>query len=130
MAIHLWCIVAAWGLVYAAKVPVAVAMQRAGGYDNRHPRAQQAALTGWGARSVAAHLNGFEAFAPFAAAVLVAHVSGAATGLIDILAVVFVASRVAYTGLYIADLASVRSLVWGVGWLATLGLFLSPIVRV
>lgn len=128
MAIHLWCIAAAWILVYAGKLPVAVAMHKAGGYDNRHPRAQQAALTGWGARSVAAHLNGFETFAPFAAAVLVAHISGASTGLVDILAVVFVVSRVIYVGLYLADLASLRSLVWTFGWLATLGLFLSPTI--
>ena len=37
MAIHLWCIVAAWVWVYAGKLPVAVAMQKTGGYDNRHP---------------------------------------------------------------------------------------------
>ncbi len=128
MAIHLWCIVAAWVLVYAGKLPVAVAMQKAGGYDNRHPRAQQAALTGWGARSVAAHLNGFETFAPFAAAVLVAHISGAAIGLVDTLSIVFVVSRVLYVGFYLADFASLRSLVWSVGWIATLGLFLAPIM--
>jgi uncharacterized MAPEG superfamily protein len=103
-------------------------MQQAGGYDNHHPRAQQAALTGWGARSVAAHLNGFETFAPFAAAVLAAHICGAATGTVDLLAVVFVVSRVAYVGLYLADLASLRSLAWTVGWIATLGLFLAPVM--
>jgi len=70
MAVHFWCIVAAWFVVYAGKLPVAAAMHKAGGYDNHHPRSQQAALTGWGARSLAAHLNGFETFAPFAAAVL------------------------------------------------------------
>ncbi len=128
MAIHLWCIVAAWVLVYAGKLPVAFAMQKAGGYDNHHPRAQQAALNGWGARSLAAHLNGFEAFAPFAVAVLVAHISGASSGLVDILAVVFVVSRVFYVALYLADLASLRSLVWSVGWIVTLVLFLSPVV--
>ncbi len=128
MAIHLWCIVAAWVLVYAGKLPVAMAMQKAGGYDNRHPRAQQAALTGWGGRSVAAHLNGFETFAPFAAAVLVAHISGAATGLVDILAVVFVISRLCYVGAYLADLAALRSTVWTVGWIVTLMLFLSPVL--
>ena len=128
MAIHFWCIVAAWVLVYAGKLPVAFAMQKAGGYDNHHPRAQQAALNGWGARSLAAHLNGFETFAPFAVAVLVAHNSGAASGLVDILAVVFVVSRVFYVALYLADLASLRSLVWSVGWIVTLVLFLSPVV--
>ena len=128
MPLHFWCIVAAWILVYFTKGPVALAMQRAGGYNNRNPREQQAALTGWGARATAAHLNGFETFAPFAAAVLVAHISGARPGLVDGLAVTFVLSRAAYVACYLADLASLRSAVWTVGCLATLGLFLSPIL--
>jgi uncharacterized MAPEG superfamily protein len=128
MEIHLWCVAAAWLLVYSSKVPVAVAMQQAGGYDNRHPRRQQAELTGWGARSVAAHLNGFETFAPFAAAVLLAHVAGARTSLVDVLAVVFVASRAIYVPCYIADLATLRSIVWTIGIVATLGLFLAPML--
>ncbi len=114
-------------MVYSSKLPVAVAMQRAGGYDNRHPRAQQATLTGWGARSVAAHQNGFETFAPFAAAVLVAHLAGGSPWHVDILAMVFVLSRVLYVVCYLADQATLRSAVWSVGWLATLALFLSPI---
>jgi uncharacterized MAPEG superfamily protein len=128
MEIHLWCVAAAWLLVYSSKVPVAVAMQQAGGYDNRHPRRQQAELTGWGARSVAAHLNGFETFAPFAAAVLLAHVAGAATALVDVLAVIFVASRALYVPCYIAGLSALRSLVWTVGFGVTLGLFLAPVL--
>jgi len=128
MEVHLWCIVAAWVWVYAGKLPMAFAMQKSGGYDNHHPRAQEAALTGWGARAVAAHLNGFETFAPFAAAVLVAHISGVSAGLVDTLSIVFVVSRVAYVGLYLADLASLRSLVWSVGWITTLVLFISPVM--
>jgi uncharacterized MAPEG superfamily protein len=128
MEIHLWCVPAAWLLVYSSKIPIAVAMQQAGGYDNHHPRAQQAELTGWGARSVAAHLNGFETFAPFAAAVLLAHVAGATTPLVDALAVVFVASRAVYVSCYIADLATLRSIVWTIGIVATLGLFLAPVL--
>lgn len=128
MEIHLWCVPAAWLLVYSSKIPIAVAMQQAGGYDNHHPRAQQAALTGWGARSVAAHLNGFETFAPFAAAVLLAHVAGAETTLVDVLALVFVASRAVYVACYIADLATLRSIVWTIGMVATFGLFLAPIL--
>jgi uncharacterized MAPEG superfamily protein len=127
VATHFWCIVAAWTVVYLTKLPIAAAMNREGGYDNRHPRAQQAKLTGWGARALAAHLNGFETFAPFAAAVLVAHVAGAPAGLVTGLALLFVVSRVAYVACYIADLSSLRSAVWGVGFLATLGLFLAPL---
>ena len=128
MATHFWCIVAAWTVVYLTKLPIAAAMNREGGYDNRHPRAQQAKLTGWGARALAAHLNGFETFAPFAAAVLVAHVAGAPTSLVTGLALLFVVARVAYVACYIADLSSLRSAVWGVGFLAILGLFLAPLL--
>lgn len=51
--------------------PVARAMAEEGGgrYDNHHPRAQQARLTGFGARALAAHLNSIEAFPLFAAGV-------------------------------------------------------------
>jgi uncharacterized MAPEG superfamily protein len=128
MAVHLWCIVAAWILVYSSKLPVAAAMQRAGGYDNRHPRAQQATLTGWGARAVAAHLNGFETFAPFAAAVLVAHLAGGSPQLVDALAVTFVVSRLVYVTCYLTNLSTLRSTVWSVGFLVTLALFLTPVL--
>ena len=127
MEIYLWCIVAAWLVVYFTKLPVAVAMQRAGGYDNRLPRAQQARLEGWGARSVAAHKNGFESFAPFATAVLVAHLGGGPAHLIDLLAISFVVARVGYVIFYLADWASFRSAVWSVGFLLTFALFLAPL---
>ena len=127
MPIAFWCLVAAWLWVYLSKGPVALAMHRLGGYDNHHPRAQQAQLTGWGARALAAQANGFETFPAFAAAVLSAHVLGGHAGLVSGLAVTFVVMRLAYTTLYIADLAAMRSLVWTVGWLATLGIFASPL---
>ena len=127
MEISMWCIVAAWLVIYLTKLPVAVAMQRAGGYDNHLPRAQQARLEGWGARSVAAHQNGFEAFAPFAAAVLVAHLAGGPQQIIDLLAISFVAARIGYVVCYLADWASLRSTVWGLGFLATFALFVTPL---
>ncbi len=127
MDLHLWCIVAAWLIIYLSKLPVAVAMARAGGYDNHHPRAQQAQLTGWGARALASHLNGFEAFGPFAAAVLVAHIGGGPSAIVDGLALAFVAARLLYVGCYLADWSMPRSSVWSVGFLATFGLFVSPL---
>jgi uncharacterized MAPEG superfamily protein len=126
MEIHLLCIVAAWLVIYLTKLPIAIAMQRAGGYDNRLPRAQQARLDGWGARAVAAHKNGFESFAPFAAAVLVAHLGGGPARLIDLLAIAFVVARVGYVICYLADWATLRSAVWSVGFLLTFALFLTP----
>ena len=54
------CLLIAMLLPYIAKVPVAMAMTKLGRYDNNHPRAQQAQLTGVGARVVAGHQNVFE----------------------------------------------------------------------
>lgn len=127
MEIHLWCIVAAWLVVYGTKIPVALAMQRAGGYDNSLPRAQQARLEGWGARSVAAHQNGFENFAPFAAAVLVAHLAGGPDRIVDLLAVSFVVARIVFAICYLADWALLRSAVWTFGFLVTFALFITPL---
>ncbi len=127
METHLWCIVAAWLVVYGSKLPVAAAMQLAGGYDNHLPRAQQARLEGWGGRSVAAHQNGFETFAPFATAVLVAHLAGGPERILDLLAISFVVARIVYVICYIADWAMLRSVVWTVGFLVTFALFLTPL---
>jgi uncharacterized MAPEG superfamily protein len=127
MEIYLWCIVAAWLVVYCTKLPVAVAMQRAGGYDNHLPRAQQARLEGWGARSVAAHQNGFESFAPFAAAVLVGHLAGGPERIVDLLAASFVVVRIVYVICYLLDWAVLRSAVWTFGFLVTFALFLTPL---
>jgi uncharacterized MAPEG superfamily protein len=129
MTIPFFCVFLAFVLNLVSKGPVAVAMRRRpGGYDNRHPRDQQAALEGWGRRAVAAHLNGFEAFPAFAAAVLVAALAGADPTWSVRLAVVYVAARALYLPLYILDFATLRSAVWSVGFGATVGLFLLPMV--
>jgi uncharacterized MAPEG superfamily protein len=123
----LFCLFIAFVITILTKAPVAAAQYRTGGYDNRKPRDQQARLEGWGARALAAHLNAFEAFPAFAAAVLVAHVAGADPSHSLILAVVFLFARVLYTFCYIADLHVLRSLIWGIGFAATGGLFLLPL---
>jgi uncharacterized MAPEG superfamily protein len=127
LTIALACIPVALALVYGTKVPLSIAMAKEPGrYDNKNPRAQQAKLAGWGQRAHAAHLNGFEAFAPFAAGVLVAHVTGADSKWSTILAVAFVVSRAIYPVLYMANLDKARSLVWAVGLASTFGLLLLP----
>ena len=97
------------------------------GYDNAAPRDFLGRLEGWRARANWAHQNHFEAFAPFAAAVILAEMAHAAQARIDTLAVIFILLRVAYTFIYIGGVATVRSLVWFcgvicVGWLFLLGL--------
>jgi uncharacterized MAPEG superfamily protein len=127
MSIPFWCLFAVALLIYIAKIPVAKAMKEQGrGYDNHHPRAQQARLTGFGARALAAHQNTIEAFPLFAAGVLVAHVTQTQGWFVEALALLFVVTRVLYLFLYWNDKATLRSLVWGVGLLCCLLLMLSP----
>jgi uncharacterized MAPEG superfamily protein len=116
-------------LIFIAKIPVAREMQAQGGYDNHLPRNQQAQLTGFGARALAAHQNSFEAFMLFAAGVLMAHTTQTAGWLIDGLAIIFVIARVIYLVCYWADLAWQRSLIWFVGLVCSLLLMISPTFR-
>lgn len=127
MSIPFWCLFIAALLIYLAKIPVAKAMkEEGGGYDNRHPRAQQARLSGFGARALAAHQNSIEIFPLFAAGVLMAHVTQTHGNLVGLLAVLFVVSRVLYLFLYWSDKHQLRSLVWVVGLVCCLLLMLSP----
>ncbi|QLL15111.1 MAPEG family protein [Pseudomonas chlororaphis] len=129
MSIAFWCVFISALLIYVARMPVARAMKEQGGYDNHLPRQQQAQLTGFGARALAAHQNSFEAFMLFAVGVLVAHTTQTQGWLIDGLAIVFVITRVIYLLCYWADLAWQRSLVWFIGLLCSLLLMLSPTFR-
>ncbi len=103
-------------LLVAALLPylwVAVAKGSGQRYDNRDPRAWQARQDNPRSQAAyAAHLNAFEAFAPFAAGVLGAQMAGADSDWIVILSVAFVAFRVLHGVFYIARLASLRSLAW------------------
>lgn len=123
MTVALWCVLAAAGIPYlfvgiAKASPVFVS----GGY-NKNPREYTAALTGARQRAFWAQENGFEAFPPFAAAVIIAHITGAPQQTSDLLALAFVACRVAYGFVYVANLDKLRSLVWAGGVAAVVGLF-------
>ncbi|MFJ7111017.1 MAPEG family protein [Pseudomonas sp. NPDC098740] len=126
MSIPFWCVFISALLIFVAKIPVAKAMNDQGGYDNHLPRQQQAQLTGFGARALAAHQNCFEAFILFAVGVLMAHTTQTAGWLIDLLAIIFVITRVIYLLCYWVDLAWQRSLVWFVGLVCSLLLMISP----
>ncbi|MFO7764397.1 MAG: MAPEG family protein [Wenzhouxiangellaceae bacterium] len=124
MFIAMLCLIFSALMVLLTKVPVAMAMAGDGGYDNRHPRAQQARLTGFGARALAAHQNMLEAFPIFAAGLLLALWAEADPFWTTVLALAFVAARVVYTLLYLGDYPALRSMVWGVGFFASLGLMI------
>lgn len=121
------CVLVAYLLIYVPKVPLSAAMaKRPEGYDNKHPRTQQAKLEGWGARARAAHENGFEAFGGFAAAVVVAHLAGASDYRASVLSIAFVVARALYIAAYLANQDYLRSAIWGIGLLCTLALFGLP----
>jgi len=122
------CVLIAFLLIYVPKLPLSVAMARSSskGYDNKHPRQQQAALEGFGARSAAAHYNSFEAFAPFVAAVMIAHLTVGPDYRANVLSVAFVVARGLYIAAYLANQDYLRSAIWGVGMLCTVGLMCLP----
>ncbi|CAG8869143.1 hypothetical protein PS726_04099 [Pseudomonas fluorescens] len=115
MTVALWCILIAIFLPY---VCVGVA-KISGGFrlrDNHDPRDFLDSLDGLGRRANAAQLNSFEVTPAFAAAVIVAHLAGNAELVtINVLAVLFITSRLLYIICYLADWATLRSLVWFVG---------------
>lgn len=127
MTIPFYCVLAAFVLIMVPRIFVARAQIALGGYDNHNPRDQQAKLTGLGRRAQAAHMNAFEAFSPFAASVLTAHLAHGNERWAAILAVTFVVARVAYTVAYLGDLPTLRSTLWSIGILATGALFLLPL---
>ena len=126
MTTPLWC------LLITVLIPLVLA--GVGGYfksqqfdtvDNKNPRAQSALLEGAGARAAAAQANAWEALAIFTVCVGVAHLAGADPGSSATAAILFVIARVAHAGLYVADLAALRSIsfLFAIGsciWLVTL----------
>lgn len=123
-------LLAALVLVYLPRMVVAREMAKLpGGYDNANPREQQAQLQGLGKRATAAHLNGFEAFPPFAAGILASVVSHVDPLWIAIAGGVFVVARTLYVFMYLGDKASARSGVWSLGFFATCALLAMPLLR-
>lgn len=124
MTLANWMILAAAMLPYLAAV---IAKAGAAGFDNSAPRAWLEKQGGFRQRADWAQRNHFEAFPPFAAAVILAQMAGAPQGRIDLLALAFVLLRLAYTGAYLANLATPRSLLFGLGIGCVVWLFLLPL---
>jgi uncharacterized MAPEG superfamily protein len=121
MTIAYWCVFAAiffpylWVIIAKAKP----------GYDNRAPRAQLEAAKGFRQRANWAHLNAFEAFPPFAAAVIIAQQAHVTQSAVDGLALAFVGFRIVHGVCYLMNWAGLRSLIWSAGFVCIIGLFLA-----
>jgi len=120
MTIAYWCVLIA-GLM--PLFTVAIAKRGRPDFDNAEPRAWLEKQSGLRRRADYAHRNHFEAFPFFAAGVIIAQQVHAAQNMVNLLALVFIVARIAYTALYLADRPSLRSPVWAVAFLAATGLF-------
>ncbi len=130
MIIAFWCVLIAACLPmacsYLAKFEGSVASPDGSTrrFDNHHPRAWLAQLSGRPARADAAQANSFEAFPLFAAGVVIAVLQHVPIDTIDLIAVIFVVARIAYIACYVADLPRLRSTAWGIGFACCVALFL------
>lgn len=111
MTTPLWCLTAVAFFPYVlAGLGGYLRIQQLGTLDNHNPRVQINELTGIGSRVYAAQHNSWEALGLFTAAVLTAHVTGAAVESSATAALLFLACRVLHAACYILDLAVFRSL--------------------
>ena len=120
MTVAFWCVLIAGLLPYVVFGPAATKL------DIKTPRRLVADLEGLPARAHGAHLNHFEAFPFFAAAVIIAHVVSGPSALVDWLAVAFVVVRLFYTAMYLTDRQPLRSASFFVGLLVVIAIFISP----
>lgn len=120
MVISYACVLVA-GLMPVVCAGIAKAGMR--NYDNHNPRAWLAAQTGFRARANAAQANCFEAFPFFAVGLVLALLTGVDPFVVDMLGVLFVASRVAYVACYVADKPKFRSIFWTVGYFSVIAFY-------
>ncbi|NVB38391.1 MAPEG family protein [Pseudenhygromyxa sp. WMMC2535] len=119
------CLLVAFVWAWLIRIPVFVAIRRAGEeIDNELPLRQLAKLEGFGARAVAAHQAALQNFAPFAAAVITSQLFEGDPRRASVLAIGFVVAQVLHTLTYLANVDYLRSFVWLVGFLSVVGLFL------
>jgi len=81
----------------------------------------------WGERANRAHLNAVEAFAPFAALVLILHVAGKADGATVFWAASFFWLRLAHAVVYWFGFPFIRTIVFTLGWIAVVALFIQAV---
>lgn len=129
MATAYWCVLIAALLPY---LWVLIAKTSGTRYNNRDPR-------GWLARQEnprvhranAAQLNGYEAFPPFAAGVVLAQLAGVPADRIAWLAIAFVILRVLHGVVYVSGAShALRSLVWFGAFVCVLALLVSAALGV
>ncbi len=117
-------------LLIAGLLPIVcagIAKWGAKDYDNNQPRVWMAEQDDWRARANAAQQNSFEAFPLFAGGVLLALVTGTDHDQIAQTCWVFIAARILYIYCYVSNQSTLRTIVWLVGFIAAIRLYLIAI---
>ena len=124
--------VAYWCVLIAALLPLGCAWlaksgnlgkpRKDGGYDNHDPRAWMAKQKDWRARANAAQANSFESLPFFIGAVIIAHQLGARQTWLVLLAMLFIMLRIFYIMMYVSNMPTARSAVWGAAFFVNIAI--------
>ncbi|MEB3219778.1 MAG: MAPEG family protein [Nostocales cyanobacterium 94392] len=126
--LFLYCIVVAFLLIYFPFL--AVAFARIGvGYDYYAPRTMFEKLPPYAQRATWAHQNSFETFPIFAAAALMAYVTGVNSPISAWAALTFITARLFYSVFYISNIPLLRSLMYAIGLVCSCTLFVLSILE-
>ena len=128
-AILLYSIVGAVILVYAPFLVVGFARAKVG-YNTSAPRAMFDKLPPYAQRATWAHQNGFEALIIYAAAALMAYVTGVDSDWAKIAAIAFLIARTLYPIFYILNIPILRSMMFAVGSLSGWTLFALSLLKI
>jgi len=128
-AIFLYSIVVAAILVYLPYLLVAFARVQVG-YDLSAPRAMFDKLPPYAQRATWAHENSFEGFMVFAAAALMAYVTGVSSTEAVTAAIAFNIARLLYSIFYITNIPLLRSLMFGIASFSSGTLFYLSLMQI
>jgi uncharacterized MAPEG superfamily protein len=117
------CIAIAFGLIVVTRGMLLFEQRRLGTIDNTRPRRQWRQLKDRGARVLETHADAVESFAPFAAAVLIAHFAGAIPKRIDMLAIAWTIVKVVHPAAHVAEADYLRAGLGAMSWLCVASLF-------
>ena len=122
--------IAYWCILVAVLLPLFLAgYSKSSSRDNNAPREEAERLSGAKRRAYAAHQNAFENLPFFAVAVVAALSFGATTSTLNLLALLYLAFRIAHALLYIADKPSLRSAAYAGGLFTNIAIFVLPAFR-
>jgi uncharacterized MAPEG superfamily protein len=106
-------------------IPYVVAQVKTNGFlaPENYVDPKQRPLPLWGQRADRAHINAVETFAPFAALVLLVQAAGKADAMTAFWTISYFWLRVAHAVVYLAAIPFIRTLIFVLGWICVVGLF-------